>query len=170
MGMETKRTPIDELRQALRINRLRLDQEVERQPELYAEVAEAAVMARSEQDQVKNQLEQAEAEIDLEVRQEAADAGDKVTEKSLQAKVQADGRLSKLRDALLKKKYQAESLEQLREAYRQRGYMLRELSALYIAGYFQSATTRKAGSDLKERRADDVAAKLTEKRRARAQE
>lgn len=157
-----------ELVSALKINKFELDTELERQPSLYLEAAEEAVRARSLLDQAKLYLDNLEAALDKDFRRLAARGDEKITEKSLNAEIQRDKRRQEAYAAMLEFKAYADRLEHLTQAFRSRGQVVRDLSSLYVAGYFQDErfVAGKLG-EVREKRAQYNSDRMAEKRRSR---
>jgi hypothetical protein len=128
------------------IDRDALDDELMRQPQIYMEVSEAYADAAAERDRLKEVIEVYEAEIALEIRKDAESDGDKITDKTVAAMVQADGGRSKRMQAFLDAKLDAEKLSALKEAIGQKTHALHDLSALFIAGYFVQTSANTKGA------------------------
>lgn len=158
----------EELRKHLKIDRLNLDEELIKQPQLFFEVAEAAAIARSRMDAAKDNVERVESDVDQRIRQDAANEDERLTEKEIKALIQNDDDRVKAYASYLDLKRQTEELDQLRDSFRQRGYMLRELAALYISGYFQTSSTKGRGHKAREVRAEAANEKLMERKRTRS--
>jgi len=166
-GGEGPRASVSELRAALRIDRYNLDEDVERQPELFFEVAEAAALARSEQDQAKDSVDEVESRLDVHVREKAERNDERVTEKEIKARIrQHPERIAAMKN-YLELKLETERLDQLRDSFKQRGYMLRELVQLYLSSYYQDATVSGSRADVRDARADRSQRRMSEKRRER---
>jgi hypothetical protein len=156
---------ITELKSALRIDRLSLDREIEVQPTLFLQAAELAAIARSKLDHMKSELDVLEAELDKELR---LSPEIRSTEKAISMELQRHPQRVAAMEAYLGQKYKMEVREQLRDAYRQRGYMLRDLVALHISGYWSDQ--HSSGDTLnraKEIRAEYNRERMTERRKSR---
>lgn len=92
-------------------------------------VAEEAVRAQFAYDQFKLKVAELAAAIDMEARREAEEAGKKITEKMVENRVACDENYKKASTHLLGLKAHAEMLKARREAWRERGAMLVQLSS-----------------------------------------
>lgn len=129
---------VEELKQLLLIDKLALDDEVSRQPTLFLEVSEAYIGAAAERDACKEELASIDAELDGIVRRRLEKTSEgKVTEPMVKNAIQADKAHGAAFDTYMKAKTDADVLLALKEAFAQRAYMLREMSGLYVAGYFE---------------------------------
>ncbi len=127
---------IEEFEKLLKINRTDLDGELIRQPEIFYNVAKAHVQSVSLYDQAKTALKGAAASLDLEIREDGISNNKKPTEKFIENKILADEDYQIHVYELLKLKEKFDILSALRDAFQQRGYMLRDLCVLYSAGHF----------------------------------
>lgn len=161
------RASLSELRAALRIDRFNLDEDVERQPELFFEVAEAAALARSEQDLAKDSVDEVESRLDVHVREKAERNDERITEKEIKARIRQHPERAAAMKNYLGLKLETERLDQLRDSFKQRGYMLRELVQLYLSNYYQDASASGSSRGVRDARADDVQRRLADKKRKR---
>ena len=133
-------TDIAELKQYLRINKHRLDEELEEQPMLLFQISEAFVQAAAERDMLKEQLATIEANLDAAVRNDFGDK--KYTEAMVKNEVQTDKKHDQAMLKYLKAKNQADLLAALKEAFHSRGYMIRDLCTLYAANYYEQGSAK----------------------------
>lgn len=161
------RASLSELRAALRIDRYNLDEDVERQPELFFEVAEAAALARSEQDLAKDSVDEVESRLDVHVREKAERKDERITEKEIKARIRQHPERAEAMKNYLGLKLETERLDQLRDSFKQRSYMLRELVALYLSSYYQDSTISGTRAGVRDARADRSQRRMSEKRRKR---
>lgn len=140
-------------RQALLINKYALDDELIRQPQLYSDIAEAAVRAQSERDAAKENLDVVDSSVAANIRSTAQRSGTKVTEASIQESVILSEDHRAAHEHFLKCKSTVERLLALKEAFQQRSFMLRDLVALHIAGYYTRSAVESVeyGPSTKER-------------------
>jgi hypothetical protein len=131
-------------RDKLVIDKDDLDTCLVEQPELYYHVTEAHVMAVAERDAAKLTLEEAEAGVDRDLRLEAEDNSEKITETRVQQLIRLEPKIQRMRRDLAECTTEMNQLAALKEAYQQRSYMLRELVALTISQSHDSAMS--AGS------------------------
>lgn len=158
------------LEDSLQIDPDDLDTCLVEQPGLYYHVAEDVAMANSRRDGLKLELEEAEAELDQQIRNDAFRADHKVTEGFIKGKISTSPNIKDLQRKLLAAKTTAEKALALKEAYGQRSFMLRELVAVQLA-HFQNLQVERGVSShrnqLRDRRASDIESRLSEGRRQR---
>jgi hypothetical protein len=136
-----------ELRECLSIDRNALDDALIRQPQIYQEISEELTLAVSRKDQAAEGIKLAEAQADNAIRNDLMASGGKATEAAISSMVKlSDERQEAVNDHLLAK-YEAERLSALKDSFHQRSYMLKELTGLYISGYFSmdAVSTKKTG-------------------------
>lgn len=131
---------IDALKSRLAINKSGLDDEVSQQPMLYFEVSEAYVEAAAVRDACKEELTSIDAVLDGEVRTALARSEEKVTEAMVKNSVQSHQKHQDAFDTYMTAKTKADLLAALKEAFAQRGYMLRDLAQLFMASYYEQAS------------------------------
>ena len=148
---------LKDLKAKLRIDEHALEVAWRDQPDLFYQVANEHALALSIRDESKQDLEELEAEVDMELRRDAATSGEKTTETQIQSNKKTDKRVRAANDSFLEKRYIAEQWKVLRDAYEQRSFALSRLVELYIANYYSSnehKTTTNA--NLKDIRAQSV--------------
>jgi hypothetical protein len=157
----------EELKAALDIERSELDFEIVRQPSLFNEAGEMAVEAAARRDMLKEKLSQKDADLYDRHRELLSEGADKKpSEAAIKMAIERDESHVKLTDKYLAAKAEADRLQVLRESFKDRSYMLRELSGLYVANYFEATAVKGT------RRTDDAVAqrkmeRLEEGRRER---
>lgn len=135
---------INEFKSYLKIDKARLDDELVHQAELYYAVSEAHANAVGKRDTAKESMAAIDAELDAEIRAN----GDKLTEAQVKSKVQAHDEHKQIADDWLLAKAEAEKLAALKEAFQQRGYLIRDLCQLYINNYYsEQAVKHDADTD-----------------------
>lgn len=139
---------IDEFKAALAIDRYSLDTCITEQVILFSEVSEETVDALARRDTAKKHMEEMYADVSLRIRQEAVDEGKKMTEGLVKENVLVSVDYIEAQDAYFEIKNQADHWSALKEAFMQRSYMIREMGALYVAGYFAEITVK--GPDTEE--------------------
>lgn len=163
--MPRERAELD-LTESLKIDRDALDECLVEQPSLFYQVAEAVAQANSVRDGLKLELEQAEAEADREIRDEAFRLDNKVTEALINKRITSLPRIQTLQRRFLDAKTNAESKLALKEAFGQRSFMLRELVALDLA-HFQNLGVERGAVSARYRIGEQNRAEAEELRRAR---
>ena len=135
-------TDIAELKRYLKIDKHRLDEELEEQPMLLFQISEAFVQASAERDTLKERLATMDAILDGTVRMKLERTQDKVTEAMVKTSIQTDPKHEAASAAYLKAKNQADLLAVLKEAFHSRGYMIRDLCTLYAANYYEQGSAK----------------------------
>lgn len=134
---------LDEFQAMLMIDHNQLDVELCRQPSIFMEVGSNAVYAGAVVETLKGDLKEAEAKIGLILRAEFEDKGKKVTEAIITASVATQKHIVKHREKLGDALLTYQEWQCLRDAFMQRGFILRDLAQLYIAGYFSSDSVKQ---------------------------
>ena len=135
---------IDEFRSYLNIDKHNLDNEIVQQPSLLFEVSEAYAEAAAERDRLKEALAIVDATLDASVREELN--GGKVTEAIVKNRIQSDPAHENSFNEYIEAKQKADVLGALKDAMHQRGYLIRDLAALYTANYFESNAVKETGA------------------------
>lgn len=117
----------------LRIDRDDLDGSLTEQPDRYYRVALAYSDAVAVHDRAKLDFEHLQANLDVNIRADAAKAGEKITEAGIQQEMRLDERYQEAKGKLLELKAEMDKLAALKEAFQQRSFMLRELVSLTIS-------------------------------------
>jgi hypothetical protein len=157
----------DELRAAVRINRDKLDEEVERQSSLFIEICEEHVQACSSRDLARDELARTDAEIAREARRKANEAKEKMTDAMCSDAIMLDPRHVAGSRKLQDLRREADRWDALREAFGQRVRMLHELVQLYGAGYFTSGTAGGTRSEVNNALAQSAREKMDAARKAK---
>lgn len=139
-------TDAETLKERLRIDKSQLDREVSEQPVLFFDAAEAYEEAVAERDTLKEQLASIDAELDGVVRAKLEKRHDKFTEAMVKNGIQLDPKHEKAFQAYLDAKTRAGKLESMKEAFKQRNFMVRELASLYVASYFEQSSIQGTNS------------------------
>ena len=108
---------IDELREYLKIDKNRLDEELEEQPMLLFKISEAYVQAAAERDMLKEALATTDAKLDKKAREVLGRSEEKVTEAMVKNYVQTGKDHETATRAYLEAKQQAELLSALKDAF-----------------------------------------------------
>jgi hypothetical protein len=142
------REEFEELRVALIIDKNTLDEDVIQQPVLYQKVSEEYTYACSERDAAKEGLLGLDAKLAHELRSKYAQDTERVTDKRITEEVQAHPRHIVHYQYLSSLIRRAAYLGALRDSFDQRGKMLRELSSLFVAGYFSRVVSTGASRNV----------------------
>lgn len=157
---------ISDLEEGLRIDPDGLDDACVAQPELFYRVAKELALSISRRDQQKQYLEETEAEVGLKTRHDAEVAEEKVTEGQIKSEVAAHPKVRAANSDLLRYQRRVAELTALKEAFSQRSYVLKDLVALYLANYYESAGEGGA-SKVKEVHAGRAKEEASRRRRER---
>lgn len=151
-------------RNLLYIQKHRLDEELEIQAELFYHVSHKLATVNAALVQAKDALARIEAAAYVRIGKE----DEKLSDTKIRMRVVDDPDYQAALSSLGLCKSESEVWVGIQEAFRQRGYMLRELCDLYLSNYY--TTTSHAGDSRKRAEVDHTAARaaLTEQRVARA--
>lgn len=133
---------IDQLKALLAINKNALDEEISKQPMLFYDIAEACVDAMAERDTAKESLASVDAELDGLVRAALDKSKEKVTEAMVKNSIQMHKKHLDAFETYMAAKTAADRLLALKEAFGQRGYMIRDLCQLYVSGLYEQNSVR----------------------------
>ena len=137
---------IEQLRSKLLIDKHNLDDELIHQPMLLFEVSDGAIEASAERDLRKEELAMVDARLDTEVRRDLSISGEKFTEAMVKSGVLLHKDHQAASDAFYAAKERADTLGALKEAFQQRGYMLRDLASLAVANYYEYSSVQGTSS------------------------
>ena len=135
---------LSQLEKLLAIDKDDLDTELVRQPQLFYEVSELMVEAVANRDRLKDALGVTEAQVAAAVRDRLSRQEVKVTEGLVREEIALDAKTLKAQHEFQEAKHAADQAQQLREAFIQRSFMLRDLASLYVAGYYTQGAVRGA--------------------------
>ena len=121
---------IKKLKDGLRIDEHSLDTALRDHPDLFYDVSLALALAISNRDEAKQNLEEIEAEVDIEIRAETARLNEKTTETQITSLKKIDPKVKTANDKFLAEKLNAANLTALKEAYEQKSYALSKLVEL----------------------------------------
>jgi len=128
--------------QKLAINKFQLDDDIETQAIYFYEIAEKTAQALAERDTLKATFAETEGMLYLEIKHECAENGTKTTETMLHNMVLEAPAYQQANLDLLEAKAYADKWLVLKESFIQRGFMLREMAGLYVAGYFSEFSVK----------------------------
>jgi len=125
------------IKNMLRINKHRLDEELEIQAQIQFDISDSLATANARQSALKEELERSDAELLLDLRKSDV----KRTVAELQAEILVDGEhLKRLREfQTAHKNY--ELWDGLYDSWKQRGFALKSLADLSMSNYFSVDTT-----------------------------
>ena len=112
----------------IKIDENNLSMEMANQAANFLYVAEQAAKAEAVYDTIKFAMDQLVAELDMEVREKATDAGKKITEKLVEMEVERDQRHKDMKLRVIKVKAEMNMVKAKRDAWYQRKDMLIQLA------------------------------------------
>lgn len=136
-------TDLKKLEDKLKIDQHALDIALREHPDLFYKVASELALAISNRDEAKQDVDDIEATVDMELRRAASVSEDKVTEKAIESNKWADKRVVSANDKFLEARFEAAKWAALKEAYESRSYALSKLVDLYVVGYFSDKSDSK---------------------------
>ena len=146
-----------QLEAKLKIDEHALDIALREHPDLFYQVATELALAISNRDEAKQDLDEVEAEVDIELRNAAAISGEKTTETQIQSNKKISKKVKSANDKFLAERLNAAKWTALKEAYESRSYALSKLVDLHLANYYSSNEDKKVnGPALRDVRAQEV--------------
>lgn len=160
-------TDIKNLESKLAIDEHALDVALRDHPDTFYRVAMELALAVSLRDEAKQDLEEVEAEVDMELRKDAATIGAKTTEKEIESNKKVDKNVRAATDRFMEARYNAAKWTALKDAFEQKSYALSKLVDLYLGNYYSSHDSVKPanGSTLRDVKAQHVKTEMSEQRR-----
>lgn len=152
----------------LKIDKYDLDGELVDAAVYYNEIAQNYADAVSYRDEAKAEVDGIRAKLDQAIRKQLAAANEKTTEDGLKAKITAHPEYQAALEQLAAWNDRVVRWTGLQEAVKQRGYALKDLASLYVAGYWadQAGSTR-AAREVKHEVAEEARERIAEKARSR---
>jgi hypothetical protein len=135
-----------ELEAGLKIDKHNLEYVCCEHPELFYEVAKQLTLLSSRRDEARQKLKEICASADAEIRHTAAVAGEKIREGDIESQIELDPTVGAARTALFDLEKKVGQVEALMEAFKSRGYMIRDLVQLHLAHYYGSEMEKSTGS------------------------
>lgn len=133
---------LDEFTDYLTIDRHALDDAIQKQPSLYFAVSDALAAELSVRDGLKKKVDEVYADVTLQMRQESVRTGIKITEDQVKQTALLCPDYQQTHEEYLQQKLLCDRLLALKEAFSTRGYMLRDLVSLWVAGYFSTTPVK----------------------------
>ncbi len=139
---EDRQDLLVELEDALGISKENLDEHISTHSEIFYQVGKIVAVLASRRDKEKQNRDNVESQVDLNIRQQALSDSIKITEREIDARKNLNKEVQESRDAVLDLGEEINIWGALKEAYGHRNYMLKEITALYVTEYY---ATQSAG-------------------------
>ena len=152
-------------RSNLRIDKHALDREVCEQPEKSLNAGQEAARLASVRDFAKDRMKVVAAERALAIREELTAEGGRVTEAQIDARLTTDSERIDAHHEYIRAERDAAMAEAERDAWKERGYMLKSLGDLYAAGYWANASLAGDRRAAEERAGDEARQAVAAQRR-----
>jgi len=156
--MSKREISVDDFRNKLRIDREDLERCLVEHAQLFWQISEQSVLAAATRDAAKLAMEQLHAALDAEVRQDLAHREEgKITEAQVSNAIKGKSEMADAQETLQDAKIEADQWSALKEAFYQRGYMLRELVQLELRNSSASqevANTERIAGTLRQRQGE----------------
>jgi hypothetical protein len=156
-------TELEEFSPELKIDKYRLDDEIAKQADLYHRVSAGFAEAASWRDRAKHDLSMTEAEAAQFIRTST----EKATEAGVKEQLTLTKSVVNARRNYISWERVTEEWKGLQIAFDQKSKMLRDMSQLYVSGYFTVTATGKADDNAREARATVGRRQMAEARRER---
>mgnify|MGYP001589048512 CR=1 FL=1 len=153
---------IVEFEARLKVDKHDLDGLLEEQAELYWHVSSLKSLWEARRDEHKRQVQVVEAKVDAEIREGAALAKEKTTERDIESQKRLDKDVIAANNELAKYNFTVSRLGDLKSSIEQRGYALKELTALFLGQYFS-----REPSEVRNKIKEATRSGLAERRRLR---
>ncbi|MCI0565362.1 MAG: hypothetical protein MN733_43410 [Nitrososphaera sp.] len=159
----TEDQELSELEQALLIDEHALNEMIVQHPDLSYRVGKKLAMLISQRDAAEQNHKEVMADVDTEIRAEAADAKDRVTADEVKALVLNDPRVKDAQRTAHQLRHAVGVWSALQEAYKARSYALNNLSTLYVHNY--TSTNIGSGRSMLDRTSEEAKAEIKVARR-----
>jgi hypothetical protein len=136
-----RRRSLPELEAAMAIDENALDVMVRRQADLFYDAAKQVSLAISRRDAAKRRVKVTEAQVLLDIKQEAVDNDEKITLPELEARVIVAKEVNEAYGELLDLDREVGEWFALKDAYAQRNEALRDMVKLYLNSYYADRMT-----------------------------
>ena len=133
-----------EFREYLKIDKTGLEEAMAQQADLFFRVSEEYELAVSLREEAKEKLATVDSDLGINLR--GSDKKEKPTEGQIKDMVQSHTRHRAAHEHWANCRRRAARLLSLKEAFQERGRMLRDLGNLYATGYFTTIASKGAAS------------------------
>jgi preprotein translocase subunit SecA len=158
----------DRYESMLKIDKHALDDELIEQPQYYSDVSQRLATTISYRDEAKAEVEGTRAMIDQQIRREAVENAEKITESAIGNRVIQHPEYQKVQIVYAAWTDRYNRWMGLKESIIQRGYALKDLVALFAADYWVRNSAGGTSGKIRTVEANNVKAELREKRRERS--
>jgi hypothetical protein len=138
----------------LQIDENDLDGALLKHPDIFYRVSKALVLQISRRDALKQNCDEVESRVELQIRQDAAEQQQRMREGEVESLKSTNAEVQRVRGELLNAKRTVGLLEALKEAFTQRSYVLKELVALWIANYYSESSSGAANNQRRDQLAE----------------
>lgn len=156
----------------VKINREDLEQSLEEQPELFAQVSEYAIKWGAIRDLRKNAVDKIRVTLDRQIREQASESGARITEAAIANQIGEDEDYREANLRYLEAKYYADLWLSLVNSYTQRSYALKDLVTIVVKqlsmdnDVISTEADHRALMEAKSRRASKLRSEALKERRA----
>ena len=131
-----RKIDLEEAQRSLRIAKDAIDEAIMEQPTLFYAVSDMLVFTKEEKDTAKLARDRVEAGVSHKLRTSLNREGTKFTESALREQVTLDRDYDNAQCAYLSALSEVTAWEHMKEAYSQRGFMIRELARLWTSNFY----------------------------------
>jgi len=146
------------------VDRFNLDEDLEKQYNLYLSYSELSVKAIKNRDKIKQQMELVQAELDIEIRKNPTEFGlkDKPTESGIKSAIIASVKYEKAFDEYLNACEECNVYGGVLRALEHKKKALEKLSDLWIAGFYSKPNVNKEAKESSVKKTDQGISEATE--------
>lgn len=152
--MKPRQMDAEYLRSKINIDRDALHEGIEEQPGLFFAAADALTLALSLRDEAKTEMDNEYSRACGRAREKKDEDGKKPTEGAIKEAAQLDKKYLAAEAAYRKARLDADIAAALRDSFEMRAKMLREMSQLFLAGYYQASGVGFAKREIDDRAAE----------------
>lgn len=140
-----------DIKNDLKINKYKLDEECLTHASTYNRYAEMATKSKTELTKVKDKLALVTAERNIAIRKQIAESGSKVTEKMIESYIEVDSEVLKVKKELREIEEVNATFNAILESFDHRKSELDNLVKLYCAGYFSVVGKKETSTETTEK-------------------
>lgn len=131
----------------LQLDKNTLDESILYHSEIFYRISEKLSILVSLKDEAKNIMETTHARLSIEYRNIAKHTGEKITEDYLKQKVAVDSEYQEKFDNYLASKMEVDLWASMKDAFLQKGFMLKLMGDLYVSNYFSINSVESKNTD-----------------------